>query len=231
MKEIAIQYLEKNIFLNIDMIEAIKHEPCEIIYANQDGVCIFLKDSNMYMLSMDNIEVGEKLIEQMDIDNGIVIHQLAFENKVREVFNIQDTMDVYHMIYLKQEVLPYKSNGVFKPLTIENHEFVCQHYQHVDDPDYISQILNNGWLYGIYEGDQLAGFIGRHGEGSMGLLEVLPAFKRKYYGSDLMKFMILHYKKSGRIPYSQVIVGNKASHQLHQSLGFECDGQVVKWLF
>lgn len=231
MENEAICYLENDIFLNIDMIEAIKHENYEMIHASIEGVCIFLKDSNVYMLSMDNVEIGESLIEKMDSRNSIVIHQSIFERKVREVFNVQETMAVYHMIYNKNEVLPYKNKGVFKSLTMKEHEFVCQHYQHVDDPEYITKIIDNGWLFGIYEEDKLAGFIGRHGEGSMGLLEVLPMFKRKGYGSDLLKFMVHHYKKQGRIPYSQIIIGNKPSHFLHKSVGFEYEDKIVKWFF
>jgi GNAT superfamily N-acetyltransferase len=82
---------------------------------------------------------------------------------------------------------------------------------------------------GEYNGKP-AGFAGLHSEGSMGMLEVLPEFQRKGFGTDLEACMIGYVLKQGRIPYGHVIADNEKSMALQKKLGFTVCNGIVYWL-
>lgn len=48
------------------------------------------------------------------------------------------------------------------------------------------------------------GFIGEHLEGSMGLLEILPGYRGKGYGTELESFMICHMLEKGQRPFARL---------------------------
>jgi hypothetical protein len=64
---------------------------------------------------------------------------------------------------------------------------VLAHYCTVGDPAYIEKLLREETMYGVYAGDTLAGFAGFHPEGSIGLMEIFPEFRRRGYGAALQR--------------------------------------------
>ena len=105
-----------------------------------------------------------------------------------------------------------------KLLGEEYWEIVNRHYDAMDDPEYIKELIRRKQLWGIFEDGALAGFIGQHFEGSMGLLEVLPQYRKQGYGKILEAFMIRHVLGQGRTPFCQVFDGNTASARLQERL-------------
>lgn len=230
MKKEALEYLNQDPILNIDMIEIIQHEPCKILYASSLGVLLFSEYAKVYMLSVSDDSLGYELINQMDFQYGVTIHQPQFESYIQARKQIQERLECYQMVYPKKEIFPMDNTLKIIPLTLEDLDFVCQHYGHSSDLDYITEIIQSGWLYKVEKEGQIAGFIGRHHEGSIGLLEVLQEYRRLHLGSALLKYMMNIYLIKGWTPYSQVVVGNDVSYQLHLSLGFIPSTTTVIWL-
>ncbi|NLF80131.1 MAG: GNAT family N-acetyltransferase, partial [Clostridia bacterium] len=86
-----------------------------------------------------------------------------------------------------------------------------------------------GMLGAFYHG-RPAGFVGVHDEGSMGMLEILPAFRRLGIGSALGAHMVKRELLRGHIPYDQYFSGNTASRQMQEKLGFNFSEQPTIWL-
>lgn len=78
---------------------------------------------------------------------------------------------------------------------------------------------------------EFVGFIGRHPEGSMGLLQVFPEYRRQGYGEELESFMINRFLEEGRVPYAHIIVDNEKSMNLQKKLGYEVADKKIYWLF
>ena len=76
---------------------------------------------------------------------------------------------------------------------------------------------------------QLAGFMGRHSEGAMGMLEILPAFRRRSLGSELEKAYINRLLDASLTPYCHVVHTNEASLQLQKKLGLVFSEEMVHW--
>ena len=63
--------------------------------------------------------------------------------------------------------------------------------------DYHSPDFLGGYLNG-----ELVGYIGLHGEGSMGMLHVFPPYRRRGYGEALYGTLINHQLQKGRVPFA-----------------------------
>ena len=87
-------------------------------------------------------------------------------------------------------LLPLNSDLNIIVLNCGHIQTVLEQYHTMDDPDYIKNLMGGGRLYGALRNDRLAGFIGVHPEGSIGMLEVLPEFRRQGIGTALESYLV-----------------------------------------
>ena len=90
--------------------------------------------------------------------------------------------------------------------------------------------LEAGVMFGAFVDGRLAGFVGEHHEGSMGMLEVFPPYRGHGLGLALESFQINRYLSQGRVPFDQVIVGNEKSMGLQRKVGMELSKDTMSWL-
>ena len=96
---------------------------------------------------------------------------------------------------------------------------------------YVENRIRAGALFGMYVGRTLAGFIGMHEAGSMGMMHILPRFRGHKLGKLLEAFAINLQLDNGCIPFGHVVEGNEISEKLQLSLGLtRCEHPAV-WIF
>lgn len=68
-------------------------------------------------------------------------------------------------------------------------EYVYNNYSSKDtvDVDYIKNRIKTNTMLGAFIDKKLVGFIGTHEEGSIGILEVLPQYRKRGIGEMLQK--------------------------------------------
>lgn len=76
----------------------------------------------------------------------------------------------------------------------------------------------------------LAGFIGTHEEGGMGMLEVFEPYRHRGIAMALEKFLINRTLEKGHTPYCQVFTDNGASINLQQKLGLRLCRKEIYWI-
>lgn len=108
-------------------------------------------------------------------------------------------------------------------------DFVFEHYDGYNNPDYIMERLGSGNLWGAFNESECLGFIGYHDEGSMGLLHVIEAYRKQGIGEYLESFLIHKSIQDKRIPFAQVYPGNIASEHLQRKLGLVPSDNVITW--
>ncbi len=64
----------------------------------------------------------------------------------------------------------------------------------------------------------------------MGMLTVLPAYRRQGVATALMLHLAGQLMERGRTPYTHVHTDNVLSMKLHENLGFVRSEQPVTWL-
>ena len=107
---------------------------------------------------------------------------------------------------------------------------VFANYHSCSDPKYLRERLDAGVMRGAFAQGQLLGFIGMHSEGSVGMLEVLPPYRRRGVALALMAAMANHCLERGWVPFSQIFDGNTASLELHRRLGWTLCPEKLYWV-
>ena len=99
------------------------------------------------------------------------------------------------------------------------------------DPEYIRQLYDRKRILGYYADGHMVGYIAFHIDGTLGALYVDPAYRRKAYGSAIVKAAVSHFSNRDRAPlYSHVVSDNHASIALHHSLGAVKSQPDIYWM-
>jgi GNAT superfamily N-acetyltransferase len=131
--------------------------------------------------------------------------------------------------YLGRDLMPLPDTGLtVRQLEPRHLAQVSAHYK-LSDEHYLRWLLERGALYGAFQQDELCGFIGTHAEGSVGLLEVLPQYRRRGIATMLQRFMTDLELRRGHVPYGQIFDGNEPSLALQTSLGYERSHGPLYW--
>ena len=226
-------YLLRNKLLHMDMLEALRRGSGELLYFEEDGVLLFEKNSGAYMFTTKNRESGEKILS--DIFSGeevklFVSHQEFMNAFLCEFFSIDLEMECIQMVYTRKEPLPVKRGMDIRKLDEKFLDVLERHYHTYVEKGYVETQLKSGVMYGIFEGTQLAGFIGMHKEGSIGMLEIFEKYRNKGYAKALESFYINLHLRNGWTPFGQVETGNEKSLKLQESLNLYPAKDMLYWL-
>lgn len=158
-------------------------------------------------------------------DSRTLAEQLVAEGVYPEI------METVTAVYWKKELLHLERPGIStRPLTMDDLRFVLENYHNPGAVEpHIRDRIENGMIGGILDG-QLAGFAGIHQEGTVGMLEVLPEFRRRGLAEVLEAAVINLQLERGRLPYCHIRVGNEASMALQRKLGLTIDDHPMFWV-
>lgn len=234
MKSSVVAYLLRDPNKSIDMLEILPLPTARVLAASDSGVLI--EHSGIYLLSCDagtDADYLPLLVDALEDDpeRMIVLHSPALKDELVATYGFQAFLDVRHGVYRKQESVTYSlpEGAQIRRLDESHLSFVLQHYHMMDDETYLRERIDAG-MYGAFVGGELAGFIGTHDEGSIGLLEVLPEYRRLGLAFALEAHLINCLLEKGRIPFTQVSVDNEPSLALQRKLGMELSDAMVHWL-
>lgn len=225
-------YLEKDFAYHADMLDALLTEGTKVLYSEEDGVMLRIGGKGPYAISANSAEAMTKMAKLIEKDRYMaIIRPLRFLPEFFAVKGAAETMPCYQAAYPSDERKEEKevSGITIKPLTMEQLRFVCDHYD--DDEDYIKSRIEYGMIGAFDEDGNCAAFVGFHGEGAMGLLQVLPEYRRRGIGEALEARVINRRLSEGRIPYDHVVVGNKKSMALQRKSGMALSEKIVTWVF
>ncbi len=231
----ALRYLEQDTLSHMDMIEVIRRGFAEIYYAGEEGVALKEQKGNSYFLSVVSPEAGERMADFFKCSGPVFVHQEFMVELLFRKLHRQESNKCYQMVYLKEEKAldeeaAREAGLCFQKLDCKWLDRVCEIYHLVDNREYIRFLLEEGVMHGAFVEGELAGFVGLHAEGCMGLLEVIPAFRRQGIGEALERFMIDWNRERGYVPFCQVIEGNEASMGLQKKIGLTMADKPLWWL-
>ena len=98
-------------------------------------------------------------------------------------------------------------------------------------PEEMKKVIARGSLLLGYKDDQLAGFIGEHLEGSIGMLYIFPEYRRMGYASMLEKYYFMKMIREGFTPFCQVEKDNTDSLNLQKKLGMTISENLICWMW
>jgi len=229
MKDKAIKYLVKNPLLHMGMIEPIRRNTVNILYADKDGVLLKEQKSEAYMLSVDNFGKCAELINGISECNLIALHQEFMVDYIASKYALNEKIECFQAVYMGKVKMHVKEELEIRQLEQKHLDIILEHYDKLSDSE-IKELLSIGNLFGGYKSGELIGFVGNHLEGSIGLLEIFPKYRRLGYGTILESFIVNQMIEKDLVPFGQIEVNNERSKAMHKKLGFKISENRLYWL-
>lgn len=228
MQSTAYQYLNQQPILHIDMLELLHQEQCKILDASVEHVLLAIP--GISMLSASSSTAAQKALTKLPPSHWLVLHQ-AEHLPLAQKYHFHEEMRCKQVAYFNKTLLTIPRNDIaIRPLGKEHREIVSMHYSSVSSGEYIAERLEAHAIYGGFIQNKLAGFIGLHEEGSMGMLHVLPQYRKQLVAQTLESWLINTLLQQGSTPFAQIVTDNTPSLLLHQKLGFTFSASPVSWL-
>jgi len=227
----AISLLLSDPLTYMSMLAVLQRGSAVILAADDDGVLIHEQKSKAYMLAASSIERGRELLESIPPCTLLLLHQQSLIPEAQRRFGLNYAHTCVQAVYFSRTVLALDSRLDIHPLDENHFDMVWQHYHDLVDAEYLRRRLREGALSGGFLRGELIGFVGEHEEGSIGLLEVLPEYRRQGFGTVLLSYEVNRFLQQGKLPFSQLVPQNEASLRLHRRLGFCVGDRQVTWLF
>ena len=223
--------LDKAHFAMIDY--ALSGESTKILYADKDGLLLTRNGIDMIYGATDE-GVAERVLRLLPHTDMIVCSSQTEVSALKKVFpEIKTAKPCYQVRYEFAAEKPPIAGAEIRPLpyTEENADAIFATYSLGYDRDSIVNLLKTERFFGAYLNGKLAGYIGRHEEGSIGLLEVFPDARGTGLGSALLCAAVKDVLSHGEIAYSNIITTNEASLKLHAKLGYFPSDKLVYWCY
>ena len=84
-------------------------------------------------------------------------------------------------------------------MCIRDRDLIDETYD-LDDRAGLAALRDRGMLFAGFAGADFVGYVGRHREGSVGLLNVFPPYRRRGYGQRLETFILNQVVAAGELP-------------------------------
>lgn len=227
--------LARDPVLYLDLTEAVRRRDGRVLGACPTGALVAFTDPADgtdfgFTMFADDRETAQRLLLLLPpVPGFITVHENHYFDLLEKRFALTGMQACWQFGCLSVNPLPLPETELeIRPLDPSHLPVVLDNY-HMEDRDYLARLIGQGALYGAFDGSALTGFAGCHSEGSMGLLEVLPQYRRQGIASLLQTFMIDLELSRQHIPYGQVFDGNEPSMALQRSLGMTCSMGRLYW--
>ena len=236
--EILLRDMISGIYFHTRMAEVPRIEEPSNVQARDLG-----EDANRPD-ELQNWDTAEwKLLQEISKDERIeciAIHQREMVLFMEKYFHLKTDMECLQGAYTRREKLPVR--GLYGPdgrgedgfairtLTEEFIPFVAEHYSEIGTSEYVSERIRPGAVYGAFYDEKIVGFIANHEEGSIGMLYVLPEYRKRHVAMALETYCMNLAVERGEIPYGQVVLGNEASIRLQEKMGICFAKGTIVWM-
>ena len=232
--------IDRDPVLYLDMAEAVRRGIGTVLYASPTAALVGIvspghPDSfDSYLMSCTDMDAARLLCTLLPTRDDLLIaaHEDFYLPLLRERFGLGFFLGgpSFQAAYLGSAPCPMPSGVLtLRQLNVDDLPQVAANYKQ-EGEDYLRSLLEHGQLFGGFHGGTMVGFAGRHAEGSIGLLEVFPPYRRRGFATVLERHMINQELTLGHIPFGQVLTDNAPSLSLQRSLGMTFSQGLLYWL-
>lgn len=241
------EVLMRDKMLHIDMIEFINRSTAELVVFDEKEILIKDIASGVYFHSLTDVEKADESslicgeLGKLTDMNCLILHQEAMIPVVESELGMHVSSACKQYAFTRKEKLPVK--GLYRPdgkpmdsglviqtLNEEYTDVVVNAYDSVGGDKYIKSRIIAGKVIGAFIEDELVGFAGLHGEGSVGMIYVVPAYRGKHIATALETYLINLELENGNTPFGQVKIGNVEGEKLQEKLGLYGSKTAVFWM-
>ena len=210
----------------VDMIDMLRKDESRLLYAGGEGVSVEYRG---LVTLASFIEDFTLILDRTGYEPDLMcVHDEEMRNHLIEKYGYENEEGCYSYSYYGT---PFDLEGFdFRTLDISYKDRIREVYTLASEESLLDD-FSRGEVFGLFIDSRLAGFIGFHSEGSMGMLHVFEEGRKKGYGSLLEKYDINRALELGRIPYCHVFESNAASQALQAKLALKKGKRKCWWLW
>lgn len=229
----ALARLEGDKALYANLLEALRRGSARVSWAGQEGILLYEADCGAWMMSAADRQTADRLLAQVPADCDLFVgHEMFYRAAAEEKLGFPAQQLCYSALYpgtQPLEIPPF--GGEIRQLGPEWSTWLAEHYENgFGGAAYMEGAIRRGVL-GLFLDGEPAGFVGVHEEGSIGMLEVLPPFRRRGLGEVLQRSAVNLALEQGRLPFGQVFAKNAASLALQRRVGMALSQTMMFWAF
>ena len=228
------RYLLEDPVLYVEMLEVYKTGNSEVLYAENDGILLYDNLSFNYLATAKTLAGARDIVRLLPQDYGVfVAHDEIFQELIGIDFVFKDSLLSYNHVYQSSEHVPLENTEVEIRLLDDSYlEVIKQHYtiERLSTDTYILGRIKDGMLGAFVDG-KLAGFIGIHDSGPIGLLEVFDEYRGQKIAQTLQAAIMNRLIDQGKTVFLQVNVTNEVSLHIQKKLHMTCAKNPCGWYF
>ena len=232
--DMITRYLQEDAVLYVEMLEVYTSGNGEVLYAENDGILLYDTISFNYLATAKNLVGASDIVRLLPQDYGVfVAHDKIFQELEGKDFVFHNFLYSYNHVYESTQHVPLENKEVEIRLLDEHYlEVIKQHYtiERLSTDAYILGRIKTG-MFGAFINEQLAGFIGVHDSGPMGMLEVFDAYRGHKIAQTLQAVLMNHLIEEGKRVFLQVNTTNEVSLYIQEKLKMTRAKNPCIWYF
>ncbi|MFA6939849.1 MAG: GNAT family N-acetyltransferase [Clostridiaceae bacterium] len=230
-KKEALNVLEKDKLNNVNSINFIESYPINYIEKSAESlvikgvsdrpwVYITCKSEKELKLIKSRLNINDKNFAVID---NWMIPILTSGKKIKWILSV-------YRLFLSDEIILPVSSFSMSPLKEKDDCFIYESSDYKDflSLEYVTERIKNGISSCIRNDNTPIAWGMTQDDGAIGFLHVLPEYRRKGYGKEIVLDLIQKVRKKGKIPFVHIEENNQKSMNLIKSLGFKKD-KMVNW--
>ena len=233
----SMPLLMKDPALSANFLEALHRGTADIIYDTENVLLVNIKDSSVFFHIGGGAEGREALKLVFSDEDGVslvVAHDLEIREYLMAEMGYKNDRGCYQAVY-EGDKIQVDSQLTFHTPAEEDFELFRSTYG-IGDDEMKRELFNSPEFMGGYINDEngnevMAGYVGEHLEGSIGMLYVFPEFRKRGLAYEMQAFMINRAIDKGSIPFGQIYEDNAASLALSHKMGLTFSRSKLYWLW
>lgn len=229
----AERLLKKDKLLYMDMAENLRRGNGSLIYDNNTGCIVYDYGADIYMTAAYDADTEEDIAlflkNSKKTVKEVVTHSQSQIDVLKQYYEIEEIRPCFQAVYTRRVALPVSSDIEIRILNEGYLDEIKKHYELISSDEYIQERLSKGEVAGAFVENKLAGFIGFHSEGSIGMLEVFPKYRGQKIALSLESYMINLHLSKGFTPYGNILEENEISIKLQEKLGLRISKEKIYW--
>lgn len=221
--------------LYIDLTEPIRRGIGKVFFARTDGVLVYVNGA--WMVAAQSAEAAHEIMQIINSESRDGDDVCVHGKECRQLFENFETISWYSYpcyvgAYLTDTVFDVPSELEIRRLDKNHAGLVSRTYTAIRDSENAletAQKMLEGMVFGGFLDNQCVGYVGVHSEGAMGMLEVLPEYRNRGFGTALEMFLINRLVSMGMVPFCHVWDNNAVSLKIQRMLGLKISDDLVYW--
>lgn len=224
MSKLIEDYLNKDPVSFVHVIDLLDRNHT-ILYESNNGFIIRDDDVGFIYMSFNDENVMKEELSKKRYE-----HYISYNKEVVDFYGDNNKIiKLYQFVYPIDKMFDIEGYDV-RVLSKDYANYIDSFYKAIGPGETSVDALSKGNVLGLFDNGELAGIVGRHPEGCIGMLRVFEKYRGKGYGTILEKAMINKLLKEKQRLFSEVVDGNDTSMHLQKKLGGIQGEKSLYWL-